>query len=51
MFVTTPLKNSFTSVFTVDIPQTDSVKYLGIHIDRKLNWKHHITKKEKKQSK
>ena len=22
--------------------QTDSVKYLGIHIDKNLTWRHHI---------
>lgn len=27
------------------LPQDDKVRYLGIHLDRKLNWKHHITTK------
>lgn len=26
----------------VTIPSADSAKYLGLHIDRRLNWKHHI---------
>lgn len=29
------------------IPQADAVKYLGLHLDSKLNWKEHITKKRK----
>jgi len=26
------------------IPQTEVVKYLGLHFDCKLNWKEHIAK-------
>ena len=29
------------------LPQVESVKYLGLHFDRRLNWKVHITKKRK----
>jgi hypothetical protein len=29
------------------LPQVESVKYLGIHFDCKLNWKEHIAKKRK----
>jgi hypothetical protein len=29
------------------IPQGETVKYLGLHFDRKLTWKEHITKKRK----
>jgi len=29
------------------IPQTEVVKYLGIHLDCRLNWKEHITRKRK----
>jgi hypothetical protein len=29
------------------LPQVESVKYLGLHFDRRLNWKVHISKKRK----
>jgi hypothetical protein len=29
------------------LPQTDSVKYLGIHLDRKFTWRNHISAKRK----
>jgi hypothetical protein len=29
------------------LPQVDSVKYLGLHFDRRLNWKVHSAKKRK----
>lgn len=29
------------------IPQTDTTKYLGIHLDRRLNWRTHIVTKRK----
>jgi hypothetical protein len=29
------------------LPQVESLKYLGLHFDRRLNWKVHITKKRK----
>jgi len=29
------------------LPQVESVEYLGLHFDRKLNWKEHIAKKRK----
>lgn len=27
------------------IPQADSAKYLGLHLDSRLNWKHHVRQK------
>jgi hypothetical protein len=35
---------------TVDLPQKNEVKYLGMHLDRRLTWAKHI-KKKKAQSK
>ena len=32
---------------TYRIPQTNEVKYLGIHLDRRLTWRQHITMKRK----
>ena len=29
------------------IPQAETVKHLGLHFDKRLNWKHHITKTRK----
>jgi len=29
------------------IPQTDETKYVGIHLDRRLNWKKHIFTKRR----
>jgi len=28
------------------IPQKDSSKYLGMHLDSRLNWKHHVLQKK-----
>ena len=29
------------------IPQTDTVKYLGLHFDKRLTWREHVTKTRK----
>jgi capsule polysaccharide export protein KpsC/LpsZ len=29
------------------IPQAETVKYLGLHFDKRLNWKHHIPQTRK----
>jgi len=29
----------------IPIPQAESAKYLGLHLDNKLNWKHHVKQK------
>jgi hypothetical protein len=31
----------------VDLPQKDEVKYLGMHLDRRLTWAKHIKTKRK----
>jgi hypothetical protein len=31
----------------VQLPSADHVKYLGLHLDRKLIWHHHIFNKRK----
>jgi len=40
-------KNVPTSNPKQKIPQAEDVKYLGLHFDRKLNWRKHITTKRK----
>lgn len=35
------------SINNVTFPTAPSVRYLGIHLDKKLNWKEHILKKKK----
>ncbi len=29
----------------IPVPQADSAKYLGMHLDSRLNWKHHVKQK------
>jgi len=31
----------------VSIPQAESARYLGLHLDRRLNWRRHISTKQK----
>jgi len=33
------------TTFVTIMPQTEVVKYLGLHFDCRLNWKEHIAKK------
>jgi len=35
------------SINQTTIPQGSTVKYLGLHLDNKLTWREHITKKKK----
>lgn len=35
------------SLNNVDVSQADSAKYLGLHLDRRLTWKKHLTTKRK----
>lgn len=35
------------NINNVDIPQTNMVKYLELHLDSKLNWKQHVINKKK----
>ena len=40
--VTFTLRRENVILNNCSIPQSDSVKYLGLHIDRRLTWKTHI---------
>jgi hypothetical protein len=35
------------SINQTDVPQVETVKYLGIHFERRLTWKFHVTSKRK----
>lgn len=37
--------NLYTYLNGVQIPQAESGRYLGIHLDARLNWKHHVRQK------
>lgn len=37
--------NLYTYLHGVQIPQADSARYLGLHLDARLNWKHHVRRK------
>ncbi len=38
------------SVNGTQIPQAETVRYLGLHLDSRLNWKHHVRLKAKQIS-
>lgn len=40
-------KNSNLRIYLngIHVPQVESAKYLGLHLDNKLNWKHHVKQK------
>jgi hypothetical protein len=49
-YLTFTLRNDPSSLIylnNVEIPPAATVKYLGLHLDNKLNWKDHIIKKRK----
>ena len=35
------------SLNNINLPQSNTVKHLGLHLDRKLNWRDHILAKRK----
>lgn len=35
----------------IPIPQAESAKYLGLNLDNKLNWIHHVKRSNKKHNK
>ena len=35
------------NIYQTVVPQVETVKYLGIHFDRRLTWKNHVTTKRK----
>jgi hypothetical protein len=37
----------YVTLNNVHLPQVDKIKYLGIHLDRTLTWRKHITTKRK----
>lgn len=47
--VTFTLRRKDHSLYTylngVQVPQAESAKYLGLHLDARLNWKHHVRQK------
>lgn len=47
--VTFTLRRKSNSLHTylngVQVPQAESAKYLGLHLDSRLNWKHHVRQK------
>ena len=50
LHITFTLRNANCPAISINqtvLPQVESVKYLGLHSDCKLNWKEHIAKKRK----
>lgn len=47
--VTFTLRRKNTQLYThlngIKVPQAESAKYLGLHLDSRLNWKHHVRQK------
>jgi len=42
-------KNNILQVYLngEEIPKSETAKYLGLHLDSRLNWKHHVRQKAK----
>lgn len=38
-------RNLYTYLNGIQVPQADTAKYLGLHLDSRLNWKHHVQQK------
>ena len=40
-------KQEYVYINQTAVPQSEAVKYLGLHLDKRLTWKNHVTTKRK----